>query len=107
MGLEGTILTMAASPPEIFIRITGLTIGDKGQQTLDELGGLLNRFTSTTINLLDELGELASNVGSVAVEDWSISVSNLARVVHENHLSVERLGALGGVVLRVTSNVAT
>jgi len=81
---------------------------DDGSITrLDELGGLLNGFTSTTVDLLDQLSELASNVGSVAVQNGCVSVSDLARVVHQDNLSVEGLGTLGGVVLGVTSNVTT
>ena len=78
-----------------------------GITRLDKLRGLLDRLTSTPINLLDEFGELASNVGGVTVEDWGISVSDLPRVVHQDDLSIERLGTLWWVVLGVTSNVTT
>lgn len=78
-----------------------------GKQTLDELRSCLNRFTGTTINLLKELGELASNMGSVAVKNWGITISNLAGVVHQDDLSIERLGSLGRIVLGVTSNITT
>lgn len=77
------------------------------QHTLDKLGGSLSRFASTTVNLLEELGELASNVGSVAIKYWGVAVPDLTRVVHQDDLSVEGLGTLGRVVLRVTSNVTT
>jgi hypothetical protein len=71
------------------------------------LGGGLSALASAAIDLLEELRELASDVGSVAIEDWGISSTDLARVVKDDDLGVERLGALGGVVLGVTSNVAT
>jgi len=81
---------------------------DDGSITrLDELGGLLNGFTGTTIDLLDQLSELASDVGGVAVQDGGVSVSDLTGMVHQNDLSVEGLGTLRGVVLGVTSDVAT
>ena len=81
---------------------------DDGSVTrLDELGAVLNRLSGTAVNLLEELGELASNVGSVAVEDWCVTSTDLTRVVEDDDLGVEGLGTLGGVVLGVTGNVAT
>jgi len=46
-------------------------------------------------------------VGSVAIKDWSVTCTNLARMVKNDDLSVERLSSLGRVVLGVTSNVTT
>lgn len=81
---------------------------DDGSITrLDELGGSLHRLASSAIDLLDELGELASNVGSVAIQDRSVTSTDLAGVVKDDDLGVEGLGALGGVVLGVTSDVTT
>jgi hypothetical protein len=74
---------------------------------LDELGGVLNGLSGTTINLLQDLRELAGNVGSVAIKDWSVTSTNLTRVVKDDDLGVERLSSLGRVVLGVTSNVTT
>lgn len=74
---------------------------------LDELGVGLGALTSTAIDLLEELGELAGNVGSVAVEDGGVASTDLTGVVENDDLSVERLGTEGRVVLAVTSNVAT
>jgi hypothetical protein len=81
---------------------------DDGSITrLDELGGILDGLSSTTINLLQELRELASDVGSVAIKNWSVTSTDLTRVVENDDLSVERLGSLGRVVLGVTGNVTT
>jgi len=81
---------------------------DDGSITrLDELWRGFDGLTSTTIDLLNELSELASNMSSVAIEDWSVSVSDLTRVVHENDLGVEGIGTLWWIVLGVTSNVTT
>jgi len=81
---------------------------DDGSITrLDELGGGFNGLSGTTINLLQELTKLASNVSSVAIQDWGITGADLTGVVENDDLSVERLSSLGRVVLGVTSNVAT
>jgi hypothetical protein len=81
---------------------------DDGRVTgLDELGVVLNRLTSTAVDLLKNLGELASNVGSVAVENGGVARANLTRVVQDNDLGVEGSGAGGGVVLGVRSDVTT
>ena len=78
-----------------------------GITRLDELGGVLDGLSSAAINLLQELGELASDVGSVAIQDGSVASTDLTRVVEDNDLGVEGISALGRVVLGVTSNVAT
>jgi hypothetical protein len=74
---------------------------------LDELGGVLNGLSGTTIDLLQDLGELAGDVGSVAIQDWSVTSTDLTRVVENDDLGVEGLSSLRGVVLGVTSNVTT
>jgi len=82
-------------------------LDDSGITRLDKLGSVFNGFTGTTVNLLQKLAELASNVGSVAVKHWCVTGTNLARVVENDNLGIERLGTLGRVVLGVTSDVAT
>ena len=80
---------------------------DSSITRLDELGRVLNGLSGTTINLLQDLRELAGNVGSVAIKNWSVTSTNLTRVVEDNDLGVEGVGTLGRVVLGVTSNVTT
>ena len=74
---------------------------------LDKLGGVFDRLSGATVDLLEDLGELAGNVGGVAVEDWSVAGTNLAGVVEDDDLGVERVGAFRRVVLGVTGDVAT
>jgi hypothetical protein len=81
---------------------------DDGSITrLDELGGGLHGLAGTSVNLLEELGELAGDVGSVAIEDGCVTSTDLTRVVQDDNLGVEGVATLGGVVLGVTSDVAT
>jgi hypothetical protein len=87
--------------------LAGNHLDDSGITRLDELGVVLNRLASTTIDLLEELGELAGDVSSVAVQDWSVASTDLTGVVEDNDLGIEGLGTLGGVVLGVTADVAT
>lgn len=46
-------------------------------------------------------------MGSVAIQHWGVSSTDLARVVEDDDLGVEGIGTLGGVVLGVTGNVTT
>lgn len=85
----------------------GNHLDDSGITRLDELGAGLGRLSGTAVNLLEELSELASNVGSVAVKNGSVTSTDLTGVVKDDDLGVEGLGTLGGVVLGVTGNVAT
>ena len=82
-------------------------LNDSGITRLDKLRVVLDRFTGTTINLFQQLGEFAGDMGGVAVEHWSVSSANLARMVENDDLSIEGVGALWWVVLGVTSNITT
>ena len=88
-------------------RLAGNHLDDSGITGLDELGVVLNGLAGTTIDLLEELRELAGNVGGVAIQDWSVTSTDLTGVVEDNDLGVERIGTLGGVVLGVGGNVST
>jgi hypothetical protein len=57
-----------------------------GVSILDELGGGLQLLSGTAIDLGGDLGELAGDVGCVAIQDRGVSVSDLARVVHDDDL---------------------
>lgn len=74
---------------------------------LDELGGIFEGFTCSAIDLLDELSELAGNVGGMAIEDGGVTSTDLTGVVEDDDLSVEGSSLLGGVVLGVRADVAT
>jgi len=82
-------------------------LDDGGITRLDELWVVFDRLASTTINLLEKLRELASNVGSVAIKNWSVTSTNLTWVVKNNDLSVEGFSTLWWIVLGVTSDVST
>merc|ERR1712187_220307 len=61
----------------------------------------------TAVDLLKELGELASNVGGVAVQDGGVASADLTRVVKDDDLSVEASSLGSRVVLGVGSDVTT
>lgn len=81
-------------------------LGDACITRLDKLGGLLDRFARSAIDLLKKFGEFASNVGRMAIEDRSITSTNLTGVVEDDDLGVERRSLLGGVILGVGSDIA-
>lgn len=87
--------------------LAGDELDDGGITRLDKLGRVFERLASSAIDLLLELGELASNVGSVAIEDRSVASTDLTRVVEDDDLGGEGGGLLGGVVLGVRGDVAT
>lgn len=72
---------------------------------LDELGVVLDGLARTTVNLLEKLGELAGDVGGVAIEHRGITGSDLTGMVEDDDLGVERLTSLGRVILGVTGHV--
>ena len=85
--------------------------GDEGDESgisvLDELGVLFLRLTSSSVNLVVDGLELASNMGSVAIEDGGISVLDLTGVVHDDDLRVERGNFFSWVVLGIRSDVSS
>jgi len=74
---------------------------------LDVLGLLLELLARTTIDLGEELLELARNVSSVAIEHRRVTSMDLTGVVQDDDLSGEVLALSGGIVLGVTSDVTT
>ena len=76
-----------------------------GIARLDKLGGVLKRLATPTVNLLNELSELAGNVGSVTVEHRSVTSTNLTRMVEDDNLSIEGSSLLCWVILGVGSDV--
>ena len=87
--------------------LAGDKLGNTGITRLDELGRVLKRLPASPVNLLNQLGKLASNVGSMAIQDGGITRTNLTGVVEDDDLSVERSGLLSGIVLGVGSDVST
>jgi len=85
----------------------GNKLDDGGVTRLQELGGGLHDLTGSSVDLLDELTELAGNVGGVAIENGCVSGTDLTRVVQDDDLGVERSGLLGGVVLGVGADVSS
>jgi len=107
MGLEGIILTMAASPDwkEELARTERKVVA--AVKYLDELGVVFHRLSGTAVDLLEELRELAGNVGGVAVKNWGVTSTNLTGVVEDDDLGVERTATHRRVVLGVTTDVST
>merc|ERR1739844_303877 len=81
---------------------------DDGRVTrLDELGIVLHGLTGTAVDLLLDLGELAGDVGSVAVQHGAVAVADLAGVVENDHLGGEVSNTRGGLVLAVGGHVSS
>lgn len=74
---------------------------------LDEFRVLFGGLAGTTIAFFLDFGEFAGNVGGVAIQNGSVAVTDLARVVQNDDLSEEVGSTLGWVVLGVTGDVAT
>lgn len=81
---------------------------DDGSITrLDELRRSFDGLASSSIDLLEKLRELAGNVGGVAIQHWSVSGTDLTRVVEDDDLGVEGIATLWWIVLGVTADVSS
>nr|GLL43076.1 unknown [Ipomoea trifida] len=74
---------------------------------LQELGLLLQLLTRPSINLGQKFSKLDCNVGGVAVQHRSISITDLSRVVHDDDLRGEASSSFGWVILGVRGNITT
>jgi hypothetical protein len=104
-GLEGIIWTIT-KPPDLTNLGAYSALGNPLVSISTKVGGGL-LLAGTTINLLQELSELAGDVSGVAIQDWSVSSADLTGVVEDNDLGVEGVATLGGVILGVTADVST
>merc|ERR1719348_2973028 len=82
-------------------------LDDGGVTRLDELGGVLGGLAGTPVNLLQDLAELAGNVGGVAIKHWRVAVGHLSGVVEDDDLGGEVGDTGGGLVLGVRGDVAS
>jgi hypothetical protein len=88
-------------------RLAGDKLDNGSITRLNELRAVFKRFASSAINLLLKLSELARNVSSVAIEDGSVTSTDLTRVVEDDDLGIKGSSLLGGVVFGIRSDVAT
>lgn len=65
-------------------------LDDGSVARLDRLGILLGGLAGTTVAFLLDLGELAGNVGRVAIQHGRVAVGDLAGVVQHNNLHTTR-----------------
>jgi hypothetical protein len=64
-------------------------------------------LSRASVNLLKKLSELASDVSGVAIQNWCISSTDLTGVIEDNDLGIERVAALGRIILGVSAYVTT
>ena len=87
--------------------LAGNKLSNASITRLNGLGASFDRLSGTTIDLLDELSELASDVGGMAVKNGGVAGTDLTWVVEDDDLSVEGSSLLRGVVLGVRAHVTT
>jgi len=84
-----------------------LDLDDGTVRGLDELGVLLKDFTVSSVDLLLDDIKLASDVSGVAIQNWSVTVSDLTWVTEDDDLSVEGGALAGGINLSIRSDVTS
>merc|ERR1712212_262781 len=85
----------------------GLKVNHSSITRLDKLGVILKFLARATIALLLDFNKLAGNVSSVAIQHRCIAILDLTRVIQDDDLGVEGLGAPCGIILAVRSHIAT
>jgi len=85
----------------------GNHVDHAGISTLNKFGELFFNDTSSLVHLGENFLELAGNVRSVAVQHGAVSVLDLSRVVHDDHLGLEVGDFSSRVILGIRSNVSS
>merc|ERR1719149_228758 len=80
---------------------------DGGISGLDEFWELLGNLTSSLVHLVLDLSELASNMASMAIEDWRVTVHDLTWMVHDDNLSLEVVSVLSWLSLGIGGDVTS
>merc|ERR1712127_261600 len=88
-------------------RLARLELDNGGITALDLSRSLLGNLTGSSIDLLLQLVESASNMRGMAIEHRRVTLLDFTGVVEYNDLSVKGYSLLGGVVLAVRTHVAT
>ena len=84
--------------------IGGIKRVDRGGITrLDELWEFFSDQTGQRVHFILNLGEFTGDMGSVAIEDWSVTVHDLTWMVHYDKLVLEPLSISECDVLSVGS----
>jgi len=71
---------------------------------LNELRVLFKSLSGSSVHLLHDLGELGGDVGSVAIQNWGVSVTDLTWVVKNDNLSFEVVATLSWLVLGIRAD---
>ena len=82
-------------------------LNNGGVLGLDGFWEFFGGLTGSLVHLGEDFSELAGNMGGMAIEDWGISVHDLTWMVHDDNLSVERLGILSWLSLGVGGDVTS
>jgi hypothetical protein len=73
----------------------------------DVLGEFFLDLTGSSVHAAEDFLELASNVGSVAIQHGGVTVLDLTGVVHDDDLGLEALDFTGGVVLGIGGDITS
>jgi hypothetical protein len=74
---------------------------DSSISGFDEFWEFFSNLTSSFVHLVFNFGEFASNMASMAIEDWRVTVHDLTWMVHDDNLSLEGVSVLGWLSLGV------
>ena len=84
-----------------------LDLDDGTVRSLDELRVIFKDFTVSSVDLLLDDIKLASDVSGVAIQDWSVTVSDLTWVTEDDNLSIEGCALASSIDLGVGGNVTS
>jgi len=82
-------------------------LDNSGVSRLDFGWVVFDLFTGSSIDFLDHFIESASDVGGVAIQDWSVSFLDFTWVVQDDDLGVKGFGFSGWVVFAVGADVTS
>jgi hypothetical protein len=80
---------------------------DSGISRLDEFWEFFSDLTGSLVHLVFNFGEFASNMASVTIEYWHVTVHDLTWMVHDDNLSLEVVSVLSWLSLGIGGDVTS
>jgi len=82
-------------------------LDDGGVTRFDLCWVVFDLLSGSSIDFLDHLVESASDMGGMAIQDWSVTFLDFTGVVQDDDLGVEGFGLVGWVFLAVRAHVTS
>lgn len=80
---------------------------ESGVGSLDTFGFNFSDLTGSSVLFIDDFFKFTSNMRSMAIEDWGVTVMDFSWVTEDDDLSVESSSFLGGLIFIIGAYITS